>query len=319
VTSPVWLLSPVAAMSHSFLTALKPSYLFAPKTLARRIWMQFYPPGSSPKEVRLPWGTWIEVEVTDTIGGAIYRQGIFDLGVSECAWRLLRPGDQVVDAGANIGYMTGLFAARTGRQGTVHAFEPHPQIRKKLEANVSRIARNETSSKVVVHAVALGDRNGTADLVEADNFTTNQGTSFLADAVTPAVPLKRHRVEVKTLDEVFPAGEFGLLKIDVEGHESKLIKGATRLLSGRRIRNVIYEDHAQGQSGIPEIFAEHGYKIYSIGHTFFGLELTDLRRKIVLDTSWESPSYLATIDPAYVDHHIRKGWKIFKGASLPTG
>jgi hypothetical protein len=83
------------------------------------------------------------------------------------------------------------------------------------------------------------------------------------------------------------------------------------------VRHVIYEDHAQAKSGIPEIFTSHGYTIYSIGHTLFGLELKDFRKQIVLDTSWESPSYLATLDPGYVNKHISAGWEIFKGIRQP--
>ena len=261
----------------------------------------------------LPWGVQIEVDLTDTIGGAIYKQGIFDIGVSECAWRLLRPGDHVVDAGANIGYMTSLFAARVGKEGKVHSFEPHPQIRQKLEGNVARITKIKASAPVVVHGFALGDINGSATLVETNSFASNQGTAFLADEITTLATVARHRVQVRTLDDLFPKEVFGLIKIDVEGHESKLIRGADRLLSEQRVRNVIYEDHTQGRSGIPGVFSGHGYTVYSIGHTFSGLSLIDFRQQIRLDTSWESPSYLATLDSAYVDHHIGKGWRIFKG------
>jgi FkbM family methyltransferase len=300
-------------MSGSSLKGLKPTYLFTPKTLARRVWMKFFPPRLTETVVRLPWGSPIEINVTETIGGEIFKQGIFDIGVSECAWRLLQAGDQVLDAGANIGYMTSLFAAKVGKNGTVHSFEPHPQIRKKLTANIGRFAHNGASARIVVHDCALGDVNGTANLVETDGFASNQGSAFLADPATAGKVTAQYQVEVKPLDELTPTGEFRLLKIDVEGHELKVIQGARRLLSEKRVRHVIYEDHSQGKSGIPDIFTGYGYSIYSIGHTLFGLELADFRKEIMLDTSWESPSYLATMDPAYVNTHISKGWEIFKG------
>src|ERR1700728_1572501 len=146
-----------------------------------------------------------------------------------------------------------------------------------------------------------------------ESFNNNHGTAFLSDETTRIAPIARHHVEVRTLDELFPTETFGLIKIDVEGHEAKLIEGAERLLSEKRARNVIYEDHTQGRSGIPGIFIARGYTVYSIGHTFFGLSLIDFRRQIALDTSWESPSYLATQDTTYVDRHIGRGWRIFKG------
>lgn len=297
-------------MSHSLFTAPKPSYFFAPKNLVRRLWMKFSPPALPLQLVRLPWGAQIEVDINDTIGGAIFRQGIFDIGVSECAWRLIRPGDQVVDAGANIGYMTGVFAAKAGSSGKVHAFEPHPGIRKKLEANVARFGKN--FAPVTIHGVALSDADGSAELVEANAFITNQGTAFLADEKTPG-NVKRHQVAVTRLDKIFSEENFGLIKIDVEGHEAKLIRGAENIFKTRRARNVIYEDHTLGQSGLPEMFSQHGYSVFAVGHNFWGLQLTDYRKKIVLDTTWESPSYLATIDPESVQRDLGPGWKILKG------
>jgi FkbM family methyltransferase len=303
-------------MARRALSALKPAYLFRPQILARRVWMKFFPSKLSRTVASLPWGSTIEIDVTETIGSEIFKQGIFDIGVSECAWRLLSAGDHVLDAGANIGYMTSLFAAKVGKQGVVHSFEPHPEIRKKLTANISRISQNGASAQVQVHAFALGDASGTASLVETESFATNQGSAFLAENSAAETAAARHTVEVRRLDEVVPSGNFQLLKIDVEGHELKLIQGAQELLRQKRVRHVIYEDHSQGKSGIPEIFGAHGYTIYSIGHTLFGLELTDARQEIVLDTSWESPSYLATIDPAQVQSKISKGWTIFKGVQV---
>jgi len=297
-------------MARSAFSALKPAYLFTPKNLVRRVWLKFFPPDLARTVVRLPWGSFIEIDLTETIGGEIFKQGIFDIGVSECAWRLLAAGDQALDAGANIGYMTSLFAAKVGKQGVVHSFEPHPGIREKLTANIRRFASN---AQIIVHACALGDVGGTADLVETENFAANQGSAFLADPAAAEPRAIRHQVEVKTLDEIVPGGSFQLLKIDVEGHELKLLQGARELLRQKRVRHVIYEDHSQGKSGIPELFNAHGYTVYAIGHTLLGLELTDFRQQIVLDTSWESPSYLATADPAQVNSRISKGWKIFKG------
>ncbi len=293
---------------------LKPAYVFTPKVLVRRLLRKLFPPRSSKKIMRLPWGCPIEIDVTETIGSEIYKQGIFDIGVSECAWRLLQRGDHVLDAGANIGYMTSLFAARVGSRGVVHSFEPHPRIREKLTANISRFTRDGSIARIIVHDCALGDSAGTASLVETDDFAANQGSAFLADGALTGKVAAQYQVQVKPLDEVIPAGNFGLLKIDVEGHEPRLIQGAQKLLHAQRVRHVIYEDHSQGKTGLPDVFMSHGYTIYSVGHTLFGLELTDFRKQIKLDTSWESPSYLATADPAYVESHIAKGWKIFKGS-----
>ena len=301
-------------MSHSSSGILKPCYLFAPGNLLRRLWLAIRPVRNGIRVVSLLWGGQLEVDLADSVGREIFTQRIFDISVSECAGRLINPGDHVVDAGANIGYMSTLFAAMVGKSGRVDSFEPHPKIRQKLEANLSRNAgRRGGTGNVTVHSCALGEQSGEANLVETEYFAFNQGTAKLAigapgEESKPGVI--RHPVQVETLDDLFPSAEISLLKIDVEGHELQVIRGARRLLKEKRIRHVIYEDHAEGNSGLPETFASHGYTVFSIGRTLRGLELRVPGERIALDTSWESPSYLATSLPDQVRSRIGKGWKI---------
>src|SRR5215471_13971392 len=119
---------------------LKPCYLFAPTVLIRRIGTWMYPERPQRRFVRLPCGPSLEVNPDDVIGRELLHQNIFDIAVSEAAWRLLVPGDRAVDVGANIGYMTSLFAARTGPTGEVISFEPHPDVFAKLRRNVDGFA-----------------------------------------------------------------------------------------------------------------------------------------------------------------------------------
>lgn len=296
---------------------LKPCYLFAPATLARRIYLNFSWPESTSAEVRLPWGMDIEVNLNEEIGGEIFRQRIFDLAVSECAWRLLAPGDQVLDAGANLGYMTMLFAARIGSNGIVHSFEPHPQVCAKLRRNVDRIHQHENAGRVVVHECALGNSCGTAALIETDYFALNEGTAKIASAAEADAPnVRRHSIPLETLDSLFPTEAFALLKIDVEGFEAEVLKGAESLLSSRRVRHIIYEDHSLGDSGLAKLLAGFGYTIFSIGHRNLGPSLVaNGSGTIAIDASWESASFLATLDSGQATSLMsRKGWNVLRGA-----
>jgi FkbM family methyltransferase len=296
---------------------LKPCYLFAPATLARRVYLNFSWPKSNSAEVRLPWGMDIEVNLNDEIGGEIFRQRIFDLGVSECAWRLLAPGDRALDAGANLGYMTMLFAARIGSSGIVHSFEPHPQVCAKLRRNVDRIDQHENAGRVVVHECALGDSRGTAALIETDYFALNEGTAKITSAAEADGPnVRRHSVPLETLDSLFPTEAFALLKIDVEGFEAEVLKGAEGLLSSRRVRHIIYEDHSLGGSGLVELLSSYGYTIFSIGHRNLGPSLVaNGSGKIAIDASWESASFLATLDSGRATSLMSpKGWAVLRGA-----
>jgi FkbM family methyltransferase len=296
---------------------LKPCYLFAPTTLVRRIYLHFWWPESDQAEVELPWGMQIEVNLHDSIGNEIFKQRIFDLGVSECAWRLLAPGDQVIDAGANIGYMTMLFATRVGSTGVVHSFEPHPGVCAKLRRNVDRIDKRGQAGRVIVHDRALGDASGKAELIETDYFAINEGTARIAsNAEADTHNIKSHPIQVETLDSLFPSESFALLKIDVEEFEGRVLKGAERLLSSRRVRHVIYEDHTRGQSGLAELLSSHGYTVFSIGHGTLGPVVQQSSTEdVAIDTSWESASFVATLEPARVVTLMnRKGWSVLKGA-----
>lgn len=295
----------------------KPCYVFKPTSLIRRLSLGFSSKKTGTTDLVLPWGSTIAVDPGEAIGGDIIKQGIFDIAVSECAWRLIQPGDRVLDVGANIGYMTSLFAARAGVNGRVHSFEPHPVIRKKLEANVARFLGNKGSAPIEVHPLALGSRIETAHLVETDYFATNQGTATLTDQGQEAAPppgVVLHPVQVDTLDHLFPTESFSLLKIDVEGNEGKVIEGARQLLADKRITNVIYEDHERGRTGLPGVFTSAGYSVFSIGYTLFGLELRTPDQPVALDTSWESVNYLATTKPETIRTILGKGWRVLRGA-----
>jgi FkbM family methyltransferase len=298
-------------MLQSFSGLLKPCYLFAPATLFRRISLRFTWPESQQARVDLPWGAQIEVNLNEAIGNEIFRQRVFDLAVSECAWRLLCAGDRVIDAGANIGYMTLLFAARVSGAGSVDSFEPHPAVRATLERNV----RNQP--QVTVHSTALGAERGSATLFESDYFTINQGSASIANV--PGAEDRRgvqHSVKVEALDDLFPTETFALLKIDVEGFETQVVAGAERLLRDGRVANVIYEDHTLGESGLASSLTSHGYTVFAIGHGALGpLLLEPAAATDAIDSSWESASFLATRDPARAQKLIRaKGWRVLRGA-----
>jgi FkbM family methyltransferase len=264
--------------------------------------------------VRLPWGSSVEVNTSEGIGREIFRQQVFDIAVSEAAWRLLKPGDVAVDVGANIGYMTSLFAARVGIGGRVEAFEPHPRIFARLCSN---IARNPTPN-VRVHEVALGSREGVARLVEPSIFAINEGASTIAgDPATRPSATGRRALEVtmKRLDSVLAGANIELLKLDVEGFEAEVLSGAEQLLSCGSIRHIIYEAHDCSRSPLHGALERFGYSVIGLGHSLFGPRITPGTGVPAVDRSWESPSYLASLEPQRVRSLLRRsGWQVLRGA-----
>lgn len=136
----------------------------------------------------------------------------------------LRPGDLMIDVGANIGSYTVLAARVVG--ASVIAIEPHPVTADRLEANV---ARNAVGDKVSVLRMALSDAPGVGNLT-SDRDTMNQLVA--ADSETSAGVT----VSLDTLDNVVGSLNPTMLKIDVEGHERAVFSGAAQTLAKPSLR-----------------------------------------------------------------------------------
>lgn len=156
------------------------------------------------------------------------------------------------DVGANIGNHTVLFA---GLFGTVHAFEPSPRIFSFLRINTSNLPN------VVLHNLALGSQRGTMTL---SGSLTNLGESTLVPR-SGGVDQGGYEEEVKVerLDDVIGAGERVMfMKIDVEGFEPEVLRGASRLLA-EHAPIIAFEQNvaafANGGSETIEILREAGY------------------------------------------------------------
>ena len=186
--------------------------------------------------------------------------------------RVLKAGMTVVDVGANHGMFSLEAAHLIGRDGLVHAFEPTPRTRELL---LSNLAANDLST-VKVFSSALGEASGTARLrvhnelsglntLAALDVTWNQ-QKLAADEIieVPVTTLSAH-AETERL------GHIDFLKIDVEGFELSVIRGARELLSEKRIDLILLEigDGTCATAGVEPIEVLHeleslGYRLHSI-------------------------------------------------------
>jgi FkbM family methyltransferase len=135
----------------------------------------------------------------------------------------------ILDVGANIGLVS-LLLARRFPDRVIHAFEPNPTTFETLEANIARNGAN----KVSCHRYAVSDADGT---VMFDNDPVARGTASISRDGS------RHAAEVPaiTLDSFVAKhaiSSIGLLKIDVEGYETLVFRGAKHVLN--EIRPSIY-------------------------------------------------------------------------------
>lgn len=288
----------------------KPEYLYNPRQIRRRLRWSEDCVRRGECLVDLPWGLRLFVDPRELIGNCIARLGVYDLTVSEVLWRLADPGETAVDAGSNIGYTASILARRVGPEGRVCCFEPHPEIYRCLERNVAL-----WGLPVETFPIALSESEGEAVLHIPTYFAGNQGTASLSD--TPGIPRVREvTVPTAGLDALAQVpSPIGVMKVDVEGHELRLLRGAQRRLSEGSIRDIVFEDHGRPPTDAMRLLAAHGYSILALARRFSGPRLLPSGQPAPPPTSEAPPNYLATRDMARARQRLAPaGWQVLTAA-----
>jgi FkbM family methyltransferase len=209
---------------------------------------------------------------------------IWEPRVSAVMPRLLRPGRDVVDVGANIGYFAVNAAMILGQAdgAVVHAFEPNPRIHALLLKNISI---NWSLARIVAHQLALGEEEGELTLHVAGKLASN-GTLIGRASGTVAAGTETFAVAVRPLQQVIPEpGRIGLVKIDVEGAEAMVVRGAEAVLQAVPDIELIMEWDVEAQRGDPggteylaRFFAESGFSAFVVESNLAPTPVTGLTK-----------------------------------------
>lgn len=146
--------------------------------------------------------------------------------------KFLRPGDKVVDVGANIGFFTLHFSKLVGDGGEVHSFEPSQREFLQLCENVHlNKLRN-----VFFNQLALSNQNGFSTMSILEDVRWGAFNSLGEITHRKVIKEKTFAETVRTikLDDyilLFPELKPCLVKIDVEGFEKQTLEGMKKLLS----------------------------------------------------------------------------------------
>lgn len=292
----------------------KPEYVLRPHQIGRRLWCAVNGRRKEMKTVRLPWGLKLTVDVSDSLGWSIYTRAIYETVVTETLWRLTEPGDSVVDGGANIGYMTSVLGAKTGRHGRVYCFEPHPEVFLELQENVRAWKGSNKCGLVSLYQAALGERDLMATLHVPEWLAINRGVSSIEHNISRSGS-KDVCVRVMSLDNVIQEDEnLGVVKLDVEGYELSAIRGMQRLLSQRRVKHVVFEEGRDFPAPTHLFLRDLGYKIFGLEHRFSGI-------RCVPDGAPHpdpigTPNYVATTERGVVSRLETGIWHSFGPARM---
>jgi FkbM family methyltransferase len=273
-----------------------PEYIYQPKKLVERLLGKRRVKGDV-EVVELPWKLQLEIEGCEKIGRIVSHHGIFELPVVETIFRLVDPGDIVLDVGANIGYMTAVCLSALARR--VISFEPHPVLFGWLTRNISRWNKEQgIPGRVDARQEAVSSENGDSILHVPNEhwWVTNEGSSTLETGENQD-GFDQVRVPTTTLDRVIDeiCEDVGVLKIDIEGHEAQAFKGTSEALSNKKIRDVIYEDFEGVKSDSSTLLADYGYSIFGLHSTVTGLVISDHLN--AGKPRYGDHNFVATLDP----------------------
>jgi len=166
----------------------------------------------------------IEPKYDNGVERSMFCLGSYEQGTLYVIKNCLKVNDIFVDIGANIGLMSIIASNIIGENGKVFSFEPDPKIFSILEHNIEI----NNISNITIYNFALGSKKDKAYLQQ--RVSDNRGTNFLSfDDHTK----NSKEVLIQSLDEVAQEQkilDIKLIKIDVEGWESEVLKGAEKIL-----------------------------------------------------------------------------------------
>lgn len=155
----------------------------------------------------------------------VYFIGSYEPAITEIFKKIIKKGDVCFDIGANVGWYTTLFQKLVGETGEVHAFEPMPQTFNFLKRNAEL---NKQFDNLTLNNLALGDVEKNIDLhifpdlPDGHASISTFGHQNYQTFSCPMITLDSYLAE-KNISNV------NLVKIDIEGAELMMLKGANKL------------------------------------------------------------------------------------------
>jgi len=193
-----------------------------------------------------------------------------------------------------------VLALAVGQQGRVICFEPNTDVLPRLHANVDSWSSLHIAP-IEIRTAALSNRNGEGCLGFPAGYGKNCGLASL-EMEDGSIPVKLSRLDALDIHVA------GLMKVDVEGHESAVFSGAHSLLAGKRIRDILFEELNPYPAPSHTMLLDCGYHIFRLTRS--------VGRPLLLPPgapprqSYLPSNFLATIDPCRArDRFEAWGWR----------
>lgn len=223
-------------------------------------------------------GVRFELDLREMIDASLFYSGTYEIEAERTITAALKPGMTAIDIGANIGYHTFRMARAVGKSGRVVAIEPTGWAFSKLQRNIAL----NTIPNIYPLKIALGDRDqGPVELRVRSSFRLD-ASDLRTDEVVPMYTLDAALRE-NGVDRV------DFLKMDVDGFEAKVIRGAQETLA--RDRPIMFFEVT------PSAMRANGDDVSDLVGTLTGLgyRLQTEARKPIADIG----AYIAKTSPGF--------------------
>jgi FkbM family methyltransferase len=225
-----------------------------------------------PVQVRREGILW-SLDLGEGIDFAIYLLGAFERSTRNILRGLVKSGNTVFDIGANVGAHTLHLAKAVGPSGKVYAFEATNFAFEKLMLNIA--LNPELKSRIFATQVLLADDLNTG-------HESHVYSSWPLEASTNPHPKhlgvlqSTSKARIETLDNFITENGIGrvdIIKIDVDGHEYPVLKGAQKLFQAfsptiiMELSPYVHSEQGNNFDDLINLLKELGYEIRSGGKT----------------------------------------------------
>lgn len=184
----------------------------------------------------------------------------------------IKPDMLIFDVGANAGELSLLFSHFTRKNGHVHSFEPTPSTYECL-THIAKASRNQN---IIARNIALSNKIGTLRIhdygIEYSGLNT-EAKRPLKEQGFDIEPIQIIEVPCTTIDQYCIQNQIkqiDFLKIDVEGGELNVLKGASEMLNKKAIKSIVFEfgqtsiDMGNTREEYLEFFKSINYKVSNL-------------------------------------------------------
>ena len=235
------------------------------------IWSNLFPPKSGDILVN---GIVFNIDLKLDSAMKDMYYGTYQAEVISVLKKYLHPGDVFIDIGANVGYVSTFALGCVGKNGEVHSFEPVPKYFERLKY----VKDKNAGHHIFINNVALGEKEKLENIAVTN--LANIGWNTLVPGFMPKDTIGESvEVKVSTLDKYLSLNKIDnvrLIKIDVEGYEFPVLKGAQQYFQKtKRLPILLVEVAPSAYPNLKLSLSELGELMASFGYTAYGIDFKE--------------------------------------------